>query len=199
MLRKCRRAGPREGRETGDPSTAFHAIHSIYENSVRKGRFSSDEMQSRLSRIRLQLDHQGFGEADIVVEAAFENIEVKKAVFRELGPLTKATATLATNTSYLNVDHIAAACARPESVIGLHFFSPANVMRLIEVVPGTRTSRTVTAAAFEAAKKLGKIPVLAGNSPGFIGNRMLRAYRREAQLLLEEGVSPRQVDSTLEQ
>jgi 3-hydroxyacyl-CoA dehydrogenase len=120
-------------------------------------------------------------------------------VFAELGGIAKGTAILASNTSYLNIDEIALGCARPERVIGLHFFSPANVMRLLEVIPGKDTESSVTATALALAKRMGKLAVVAGNCPGFIGNRMLRAYRREAQLLLEEGASPLQVDAALEE
>jgi 3-hydroxyacyl-CoA dehydrogenase len=177
---------------------AMKSIEAIYQGSVQKGRISADEMRSRLSRIQPRLDYAGFDTADIILEAAFENIQVKRAVFADLGGLAKPNAILATNTSYLNVDGIAEACSRPERVIGLHFFSPANVMRLLEVVPGKATEEVVTATALALAKRLGKLAVVAGNCPGFIGNRMLRVYRREAQLLLEEGASPRQVDSSLE-
>jgi 3-hydroxyacyl-CoA dehydrogenase len=178
---------------------AMKSIEAIYQGSVEKGRISTDEMHNRLSRIQPQLDYAGFDTADVILEAAFENLDVKKVVFAELGGLAKPSAILATNTSYLNVDGIAELCSRPESVIGLHFFSPANVMRLLEVVPGKATEELVTAAALALAKRLGKLAVVAGNCPGFIGNRMLRVYRREAQLLLEEGASPRQVDSALEE
>ncbi len=177
---------------------AMRSIQAIYQGSVQKGRISEDEMRGRLSKIQPQLDYSGFDAADIVIEAAFENIDVKRSVFAELGGLAKPRAILATNTSYLNIDEIAQACSRPERVIGLHFFSPANVMRLVEVVPGRATAGDVTATGLSLAKRLGKLAVVAGNCPGFIGNRMLRAYRREAQLLLEEGCSPRQVDSALE-
>ncbi len=177
---------------------AMKSIEAIYQGSVEKGRISADEMRSRLSRIQPQVDYAGFDNSDIILEAAFENIDVKRAVFAELGGLARPSAILATNTSYLSIDGIAEACSRPEKVIGLHFFSPANVMRLLEVVPGKSTEGLVTATALALAKRLGKLAVVAGNCPGFIGNRMLRVYRREAQLLLEEGASLRQVDSTLE-
>ena len=177
---------------------ALQSIQAIYQGSVQKGRISEEEMRRRLSNIQPQLDYAGFDAADIIIEAAFENIEVKRAVFAELGVLAKPGAILATNTSYLNIDEIAEACSSPENVIGLHFFSPANVMRLVEIVPGKSTADDVTVIALSLAKQLGKLAVVAGNCPGFIGNRMLRVYRREAQLLLEEGASPRQVDSTLE-
>ena len=149
--------------------------------------------------IQPQLDYTGFDAADIVIEAAFENLDVKRSVFAELDDTTKGGAILATNTSYLDIDEISRASSRPRAVVGLHFFCPANVMRLVEVVPGRATEAGVTAAALALAKQLGKLAIVAGNCPGFIGNRMLRAYRREAQLLLEEGASPGQVDSALEQ
>jgi 3-hydroxyacyl-CoA dehydrogenase len=178
---------------------AMKAIQTHYENSVQKGRLPADEAQSRLARILPQIDYAGIETAGVIVEAAFENLEVKRKVFAELGPLTKPSAILATNTSYLNIDEIAETCSRPENVIGLHFFNPANVMRLVEVVPGKATTEHITATALALTEKLGKVAVTAGNCPGFIGNRMLRVYRREAQLLLEEGASPRQVDSALEE
>jgi 3-hydroxyacyl-CoA dehydrogenase len=178
---------------------AVKVIEVTYQGSVEKGRITAIEMRNRLSKIQPRLDYAGFENADIIIEAAFESLEVKRAVFAELGGIAKTGAILATNTSYLNIDEIAEACARPERVIGLHFFSPANVMRLLEVVPGKATEGVVTATALALAKRLGKLAVAAGNCPGFIGNRMLRVYRREAQLLLEEGASPRQVDSALEE
>ncbi|MBV8842632.1 MAG: enoyl-CoA hydratase/isomerase family protein [Bryobacterales bacterium] len=180
-------------------ASAIKAIEASYESSVRKGRIADAEMRTRFSKIQPQLDYAGFEAADIIVEAAFENLEVKRVLFSELAGVAKPGAILATNTSYLNIDDIAQACPLAESVIGLHFFSPANVMRLLEVAPGKATSARVTAAALALAKRLGKIAIVAGNCPGFIGNRMLRVYRREAQLLLEEGASPQQVDRALEE
>jgi len=177
---------------------ALGSIREIYQGSVAKGRLSAADMEIRLGKICPQLDYDGFDQADIIVEAAFENLEVKREIFEALSPLAKPDAILATNTSYLNVDLIAAAASRPEMIIGLHFFSPANVMRLLEIVPGAATSKQVLATAMALAKKLGKLGVVAGNCPGFIGNRILRVYRREAQLLLEEGATPRQVDTALE-
>jgi 3-hydroxyacyl-CoA dehydrogenase len=179
--------------------SAMKAIEAAYQSSVHKARISEDEMRSRLTRIAPQLDYTGFDAADIVIEAAFENIGVKRAVFAELGTVTNSRAILATNTSYLNIDDIAEPCSRPEKVIGLHFFSPAHVMRLLEIVPGKVTEELVTSRAIDLARQLGKLAVVAGNCPGFIGNRMFRVYRREAQLLLEEGASPRQVDTALEE
>lgn len=178
---------------------ATKSIEAVYQRSVNKGRFPLEEMRCRMARITPQLGYTGCDAVDIVIEAAFENIDVKRAVFADLGGITRLGAILATNTSYLNIDEIAASCARPESVIGLHFFNPANVMRLLEVIPGRATAESVKTGALSLAKRLGKLAVVAGNCPGFIGNRMFRLYRREAHLLLEEGASPRQVDSALEE
>jgi len=169
---------------------AMAGIRGIYESSVAKGRLSAVDMETRLGRIHPQLDYDCFDRADIIVEAAFENLDVKRNLFGELNHLAKRDAILATNTSYLNIDHIAAATSRPEMVLGLHFFGPAQVMRLVEITPGAATSKVVLATAMALVKKLGKLGIVAGNCPGFIGNRMLRAYRREAQLLIEEGATP---------
>jgi 3-hydroxyacyl-CoA dehydrogenase len=177
---------------------AMEAVHATYQSAVRKGRMSEADMRSRVSQIHPQLDDTGLDAVDLAIEAAFENLGVKRAVFAELSALTKPTAILATNTSYLNIDEIATACARPGMTLGLHFFSPAHVMRLLEIVPGKATTPSATATAFAYAKRLGKLAILAGNGPGFIGNRMLRVYRRQAQWLLEEGASPREVDVALE-
>jgi len=177
---------------------AIKSIEAAYRSSVKKGRYPLEELHRRLARITPQLGYAGFDAVDIVIEAAFENIDVKRAVFAHLGGITRPGAILATNTSYLNIDEIAGACSHPETVIGLHFFSPANVMRLLEIVPGKATAEAVKTTALALAKRLGKVGVVAGNCPGFIGNRMFRLYRREAHLLLEEGASPRQVDSALE-
>jgi len=178
---------------------AIRSIESSYRSSAQKGRIAADEAERRLARIQARPDYAGFNRADIVVEGVFENIEVKRAVFAELDPIVKTSAVLATNTSYLNIDEIAEASARPERVMGLHFFGPAHVMRLVEVVPGRATEGIVTDAALDLARRLGKVAVVTGNCPGFIGNRMQRVYRREAQLLLEEGASSRQVDAALEE
>ena len=180
-------------------NAAIAAIREIHEGSVAKGRISAAEMESRVSRIRPQLDYAGFDQADIIVEAAFENLEVKQEIFESVSRLARPDAILATNTSYLNIDQIAAAAVRPEMVLGLHFFSPANVMKLLEIIPGAATTKPVLATALALAKTLGKVGVVAGNRPGFIGNRILRVYRREAQLMLEEGATPRQVDAALEE
>ena len=134
---------------------------------------------------------------DLVVEAVFEGMAVKKEVFGALDKVCKPGAVLATNTSTLSIDEIAAGVSRPEAVIGMHFFSPANVMRLLEMVRGKATGKETIATAIAVAKKLGKIGVLVGNCPGFVGNRMYYTYRREAQLLVEEGSSPSAVDKAM--
>jgi 3-hydroxyacyl-CoA dehydrogenase len=172
-------------------------IRSNYRSTVSKGRLTESAMEERLSNIRPQLAYDGFGEVDVVVEAVFESTEVKKKVFAEIDQIAKPDCILATNTSSLDIDAIASATERPEMVIGTHFFSPANVMRLLEVVRGKATSDDVIATAMALGKKLGKVAVLAGNRHGFIGNRMVGPYLREAHFLVEEGASVEQVNSAL--
>ncbi|HSE97142.1 MAG TPA: 3-hydroxyacyl-CoA dehydrogenase NAD-binding domain-containing protein [Blastocatellia bacterium] len=172
-------------------------IKKNYASSVKRGRFSQEEMDRRLSLIRPTLSYDGFEEADIVVEAVFEGMELKKQVFGELDNVCKPGAILASNTSTLNIDEIASATSRPEMVIGHHFFSPANVMRLLEIVRGRATSKEVIATSMALAKKLNKVGVLAGNCRGFVGNRMVAPYGREAQFLVEEGAKPEEVDGAL--
>jgi 3-hydroxyacyl-CoA dehydrogenase len=168
-----------------------------YENSVKKGRFSQEVMNQRLALITPQLNYDGFEEADIVTEAVFEGMELKKQVFGELDKICKPGAILASNTSTLNIDEIASATSRPEWVIGHHYFSPANVMRLLEIVRGHSTSKEVIATSMALAKRLKKVGVLVGNCYGFVGNRMLHQYGREAQFLVEEGAKPQDVDGAL--
>jgi 3-hydroxyacyl-CoA dehydrogenase len=172
-------------------------IKKNYSNSVKKGRFSQDEMDRRVSLIRPTLTYDGFENVDIVVEAVFEGMELKKQVFAELDKICKQGAILASNTSTLNIDEIASATGRPTMVIGHHFFSPANVMRLLEIVRGKSTSKEVIATSLELARRLKKVGVLVGNCRGFVGNRMLAPYGREAQFLVEEGAKPQDVDSAL--
>ena len=160
-------------------------------------RLPQDAAAQKLALITPQLTFDGFDQADIIIEAVFENLEVKQKVFRELDAIAKPSCVLATNTSSLNIDQIASATHRPEMVIGLHFFSPANIMRLVEIVRGQATLPEVTATAAALTKKLGKIGVVAGNCPGFIGNRMINVYGREAQFLLEEGASVEEVNQAL--
>ncbi len=168
-----------------------------YENSVKKGRFSQDVMDQRMSLITPTLSYEGFGDADIIVEAAFEEMKLKKQIFGEIDQIAKPDAILASNTSTLNIDEIASATRRPHMVIGHHFFSPANVMRLLEIVRGKETSDRVIATSMDLAKKLKKVGVLVGNCFGFVGNRMFGPYRREAQFLVEEGAAMEDVDAAL--
>jgi 3-hydroxyacyl-CoA dehydrogenase len=172
-------------------------IRKNYENSVKKGRFSQEVMDQRMALITPQLTYDDFEDADIITEAVFEGMELKKQVFGELDRIAKPGAILASNTSTLNIDEIASATLRPEFVIGHHYFSPANVMRLLEIVRGKATSKEVIATSMALAKRLKKVGVLVGNCYGFVGNRMLHQYGREAQFLVEEGAAPQDVDGAL--
>jgi 3-hydroxyacyl-CoA dehydrogenase len=172
-------------------------IRKNYENSVKKGRFTQEVMDQRMALIKPQLGYDGFEEADIITEAVFEGMELKKQVFGELDRVAKPGAVLASNTSTLNIDEIASATSRPEFVIGHHYFSPANVMRLLEIVRGKATSKEVIATSMALSKRLKKVGVLVGNCYGFVGNRMLHQYGREAQFLVEEGAEPQDVDGAL--
>lgn len=172
-------------------------IQKNYAASVAKGRFTQDAMDKRLALITPSLTYDGFEDADIIVEAAFEGMELKKQIFAEIDKLAKPGCILASNTSTLSIDEIASATTRPEMVIGHHFFSPANVMRLLEIVRGKETSKEVIATSMVIAKTLGKIGVLVGNCRGFVGNRMFGPYRREAQFLVEEGADIEAVDKAM--
>jgi len=172
-------------------------IRKNYAASVQKGRFSQAAMDERMALIRPQLNYDGFDQADIIVEAVFEGMALKKQVFAEIDAIAKSSCILASNTSTLDIDEIASATKRPQMVIGHHFFSPANVMRLLEVVRGKATSKEVIATSMALGKRLKKVAVLAGNCRGFIGNRMLAPYFREAQFLIEEGASVESVNRTL--
>jgi 3-hydroxyacyl-CoA dehydrogenase len=172
-------------------------IQKNYANSVKRGRFTQQFVDERLKLIRPTLSYDGFAGADMVVEAVFEGMALKKEVFGQLDRVCKPGAILASNTSTLNIDEIASATSRPKSVIGTHFFSPANVMRLLEIVRGKSTSKEVIASCMQLSKKIGKVGVLVGNCMGFVGNRMFGPYRREAQFLVEEGASVEAVDAAL--
>jgi 3-hydroxyacyl-CoA dehydrogenase len=172
-------------------------IRKNYANSVQKVRFSQAVMDERMALITPQLSYDGFDQADIIVEAVFEGMTLKKQIFAEIDTIAKPACILASNTSTLDIDEIASATKRPEMVIGHHFFSPANVMRLLEVVRGKATSKEVIATSMAIAKKIKKVAVLAGNCRGFIGNRMLAPYFREAQFLIEEGATVEDVNQTL--
>jgi 3-hydroxyacyl-CoA dehydrogenase len=172
-------------------------IRKNYAGSVKKGRLAQAEMDRRLALITPQITYDGFDQADIIAEAVFEGMTLKKQVFAEIDRLAKPGCILASNTSYLDIDEIASVTGRPELVVGHHYFSPANVMRLLEIVRGRATSREVLATSMALAKRLKKIGVLAGNARGFIGNRMLTPYLREAQFLLEEGASVEGINEAL--
>ena len=172
-------------------------ITELYGISTKRGSITADEAQARLGRIEAHLGLEGVGDADIVVEAVFEDMDVKRQVFAELDRLAKPGAILATNTSYLDIDTIAASTARPQDVLGMHFFSPANVMKLLEVVRGGTAGDDAVATAATIGKRLGKVSVVVGNCFGFVGNRMLARRTDAAERLLLDGASPAEVDAAL--
>src|SRR6201981_2878888 len=172
-------------------------IQKNYASSVKRGRFTQQFVDECLKRIQTTLSFDGFSDADMVIEAVFEGMALKKEVFAELDRVCRPGAILASNTSTLNIDEIASATSRAASVIGTQFFSPANVMRVWEIVRGKATSKEVIATCMQLSKKLGKIGVLVGNCRGFVGNRLFGPYRREAQFLVEEGASVEAVDKAL--
>jgi 3-hydroxyacyl-CoA dehydrogenase len=172
-------------------------IQKNYLSSVKRGRFTPQFVDERLNLIRPSLTYDDFASVDMVVEAVFEGMALKKQVFAELDRVAKKEAILASNTSTLDIDEIAASTTRPPAVIGTHFFSPANVMRLLEIVRGKSTSKEAIATCIELSKKLGKVGVVVGNCRGFVGNRMFHQYGREAVFLVEEGASPQAVDDAL--
>jgi len=174
------------------------AVRRNYESAAQKGKLSAADLQARCALISGTLEAKELAAADILVEAVFEDLAVKRKVFQELDALAKPGAILASNTSTLDIDTIALSTSRPAEVLGLHFFSPANVMRLLEIVRGRATSHEVLASALALAKKLNKVGVVAGVCDGFIGNRMLGPYLRQVELLLLEGALPAQLDGALE-
>jgi len=169
-------------------------IRSNYNATVTKGRMSADQMQDRLSIISGAIDYKDVGDCDLIVEAVFENMALKKEIFAELDKVAKPGAILASNTSTLDIDEIAKATSRPGDVIGWHFFAPANVMTLLEIVRGAATSKDVIATSMAMAKKIKKTAVLVGVCFGFVGNRMFFPYVREAQQMILEGVPPERID-----
>lgn len=172
-------------------------IRSLYMASAAKGRTSEAEALDRYDRIQPADNWEAFAACDLIIEAVFERMDVKKDVFAELDRVARPDAILATNTSYLDVDAIAAGTKDPSRVLGMHFFSPANVMRLLEIVRGDKTSDIALATALDAARKIKKVPVVSGVCHGFIGNRMLKGYGREAGLCMMEGAAPEDVDKAL--
>lgn len=169
-------------------------IRKNYEASAAKGRFTQDKVEQMMGLLTPSLTFDDLAQCDLVIEAVYENMDVKKDVFGKLDKIVKQGAILASNTSYLNVDEIAAATARPQDVLGMHFFSPANVMKLLEVVRGDKTAPDVLATAMAIGKKIGKVAVVAGVCHGFIGNRMLAQRQAPANQLLLEGATPQQID-----
>jgi len=172
-------------------------IRKNYERSAAKGRFTADQVERAMGLLTPTLDMNDLADCDLVIEAVFENMDVKKDVFRKLDGIVKPGAILASNTSYLNVDEMAAETKRPGSVLGLHFFSPANVMRLLEIVRAAKTEPAVLKTAMDLAKKIGKVAVVSGVCFGFIGNRMLSPRQRAAQAMLLQGAKPWDVDTAL--
>jgi 3-hydroxyacyl-CoA dehydrogenase len=172
-------------------------VRRNYENSAKRGRFSMQDAEERIARIRGTLDVNDLAESDLVIEAVFEDMPLKKDIFSRLDGVVKEGAILATNTSGLDIDEIAAVTTRPEWVIGLHFFSPANVMKLVEVVRAAKTSNSVIATSMDMAKRIGKLAVLVGVCPGFVGNRMLYPRQLQAQALLRQGLMPWDIDEAL--
>ncbi len=172
-------------------------IHRNYDNTAKKGRLTAADVETRMGLLNPGLNLDSLSDCDLIIEAVFENMDIKKDVFRKLDKIAKPGAILASNTSYLNVDEIASATSRPDYVLGMHFFSPANVMRLLEVVRGGKTAKPVIATVMQLARKIGKIGVLVGVCHGFVGNRMLAQRQREAQKLILEGAMPWDVDSVI--
>ncbi len=172
-------------------------VEKVYDGLVKKGRMTPEAKAAVMARFDGSTRYDALAKVDIVVEAVFEDIEVKKAVFAELDRVCKPGCVLATNTSYLDIDQIAASISRPGDVVGLHFFSPANIMKLLEIVVPAKVSADVVATGFELAKKLKKVPVRAGVCDGFIGNRILAVYRQAADHMMEDGASPYDIDAAV--
>ena len=172
-------------------------IRKNYENTAKKGRMSMEDVEGRMALLTPTLDMADLKDADIIIEAVFENMDVKKEIFTKLDAVAKPGAILASNTSTLDVNEIASVTGRPESVIGLHFFSPANVMKLLEIVRAEKTSDSVLATSMALAKKIKKVGVVVGVCDGFVGNRMVHRYGDEARKIVEEGAKPEDVDAAM--
>ena len=173
-------------------------IRKNYEAQVKKGKLKQDKYDQRMALLSTTLDYADLKDADLIIEAVFEELGVKEQVFKKLDEVAKQGAILASNTSTLDVDKIAAFTKRPQDVVGMHFFSPANVMKLLEVVRGAKTAKDVLATVMAIAKKIKKTAVVSGVCDGFIGNRMIEQYSRQAGFLIEEGATPQQVDKAIE-
>ena len=174
-------------------------VAQVYDGLIRKGRLSDEGKAGLLARLTGATTYDALKEADLVIEAVFEDMAVKKAVFAELDRVCQPGAVLATNTSYLDIDEIARSTSRPQDVIGLHFFSPAHLMKLLEIVVPAQTSTDVVATGFALARRLKKVPVRAGVCDGFIGNRILAVYRTAADHMVEDGASPYEIDQMVRQ
>ncbi|PXX76571.1 3-hydroxyacyl-CoA dehydrogenase [Pseudomonas sp. LAMO17WK12:I10] len=177
---------------------ALTAVTETYAHNVRQGRIDQAEADARRARISAAADYPAIRDVDLVIEAIYENLELKQQIFRELDGLLQPRAILASNTSALDIDAIAAVTRRSRQVLGLHFFSPAHIMKLLEIVRGAATAPQVLEAALALGERMGKVSVVSGNCPGFIGNRMLRTYVLEARKMLLEGAFPYQVDAALQ-
>ncbi|MFN3371560.1 MAG: 3-hydroxyacyl-CoA dehydrogenase NAD-binding domain-containing protein [Sphingomonadaceae bacterium] len=184
-------------REQAALDRGLKVIRGNYERSAARGKLTADEVEARMARLSGALDLAALADADLVIEAIFEDMALKKATFAKLDSIAKPGAILATNTSYLDVDEIASATSRPADVLGMHFFSPANVMKLLEIVRGARTAPDVLKTAMDIGVAIGKVPVVSGVCPGFIGNRMLSRRQQAANELLMEGAMPWEVDRAL--
>ncbi len=172
-------------------------VSKVYDGLVAKGRMTEAQKAATLARFKPSTDYADLADTDLVIEAVFEDLAVKKAVFQQLDAVCKPGAVLATNTSYLDIDAIAASTSRPQDVIGLHFFSPANIMKLLEIVVPAKVSPDVVVTAFELAKRMKKVPVRAGVCDGFIGNRILATYKQAADYMMEDGASPYEIDAAV--
>jgi 3-hydroxyacyl-CoA dehydrogenase len=173
-------------------------IREVYEGQVKKGKLDAAKLQARMDLLKPVLSYDAIADVDLAIEAVFEDMGVKQKVFAQLDAVLRPGAILATNTSTLDVDQIAAGTKRPADVIGLHFFSPANVMRLLEVVRGAKTAPDVLLTSMTLAKKIKKTAVVSGVCDGFIGNRMINQYFAQAMAMLDEGASPEQIDKAIE-
>ena len=183
--------------EQANLDRGVETIARNYANSVKRGKLSEDEAAQAMALLTPSLAFADLGTTDLVIEAVYENMDLKKEIFAKLDKVAKPGAILASNTSYLNIDEIAATTARPEAVLGMHFFSPANVMKLLEVVRGAKTGAAELATVMALAPTIGKIAVVSGVCPGFIGNRMLTPRQQQAQALLMEGAGYNEIDDVL--